>query len=120
MTRHVMVVLVSTDPNDKVIKAGPFRQNADAPSEPPEGFMWLSQFQASSQEYSYNFNYQFPSDLTNDLHNKIAKALVKNREFLDLESPTDVDFQQQVRRLTRQVSALIRLQIGALDTIDGT
>jgi hypothetical protein len=49
-----------------------------------------------------------------------AQALAANSEFLALTSPTNAQSVAQVKALTRQVNALIRILIDALDTTDGT
>lgn len=52
------------------------------------------------------------------LLDRAAQALTVNRAFLDLASPTNAQTLAQVKALTRQVSALIRLQLRALDDIE--
>lgn len=120
MTRIQIVVLVSTDPEDKEIKGGPFRQNIDMKSTPPEGHKWLSEYQAMTENYRYPLGYAAPMSTVDTLQRKAGTALSQNAAFLALEGPANAQVLAQVRALTRQVSALIRLEIGALDSTDGT
>jgi len=56
----------------------------------------------------------------NILAGKAAAAIANNQAFLALASPTAVQVAAQVAALTRQQTALIRVQLGHLDTTDGT
>lgn len=47
-----------------------------------------------------------------DLHGKVRAALVGNATFLAIASPTAAQIAAQVKALTRQNNALIRLLIG--------
>jgi hypothetical protein len=47
------------------------------------------------------------------LRTQAAAALVTNRDFVALASPTNAQTLAQVRRLTRQTNALIRATVGA-------
>ncbi len=49
------------------------------------------------------------------LRSRAATALNTNRAFLALGSPSNAQVLAQVKALTRQVSALIRLELQALD-----
>lgn len=49
---------------------------------------------------------------------RAAAALVANREFLDLVAPTGAQVVAQVRALTRQANALIRLELRDLSGVD--
>ena len=51
---------------------------------------------------------------------KAQTALSANATFLALSSPTAAQIRTQVNRLTREVNALIRLQLGDLDTTQDT
>lgn len=52
-----------------------------------------------------------------DLHDKVRQALTANRAFLDVKSPTNAHLAAQVRQLTRECSAIIRLLVGS-DLLD--
>lgn len=54
------------------------------------------------------------------LRNKARQAIAANDTFLALTGPTNSQVVAQVQRLTREATALIRLTIGALDSMDGT
>lgn len=54
------------------------------------------------------------------LRDRARTALTSNATFLTLASPTNAQTLAQVRSLTRQVNALIRLEVGALDNVTGT
>lgn len=54
------------------------------------------------------------------LRDKAAQALTVNAAFLAITSPTNADIVAQVRRLTRENNALIRLWLGATDTTADT
>jgi hypothetical protein len=57
---------------------------------------------------------------THVLRDRAIGALDTNAAFLALDPPTQAQVLAQVRALTRQSSALIRLSLGYLDSIDGT
>lgn len=52
------------------------------------------------------------------LEQRAATALANNRDFLALTTPTNAQTLAQVKALTRQNTALIRLVLGALDSTD--
>jgi riboflavin biosynthesis pyrimidine reductase len=52
------------------------------------------------------------------LTDRATSALVANRDFLALASPTQADALAQIKDLTRQNTALIRLILGLLDGTD--
>jgi hypothetical protein len=54
------------------------------------------------------------------LGERAQQALAVNAAFLDKASPTNAEVLAQVRVLTRQQSATIRLLLGLLDTTSGT
>lgn len=54
------------------------------------------------------------------LRDRARQALNRNRDYLQLASPTAAQVRDQVELLTRETSGLIRLLISALDSVDGT
>lgn len=54
------------------------------------------------------------------LRTKARAAITANDAFLALASPTNAQTLAQVRALTRETTALIRLAVKALDTTSGT
>jgi len=54
------------------------------------------------------------------IEDRAAQALSANATFLAIASPTNAQTLAQVRRLTQECSALIRLALNQLDTTDGT
>lgn len=57
---------------------------------------------------------------TRTVEDRARAALTANATFRALQSPTNAQVLAQVRRLTAQCSALIRLTLNDLDTIDDT
>jgi hypothetical protein len=55
-----------------------------------------------------------------DLHSKARAALQANRDYLALASPTNAQNLAQIRRITRECSALIRLLIGSDLLVENT
>ncbi len=51
---------------------------------------------------------------------RMTGMLANNQTFLAAQAPTQAQVTQQVRSLTRQVTALIRIVSGQLDSTDGT
>ena len=54
------------------------------------------------------------------LRDKARTAITGNTTYLALVSPTNAQVVTQMNRLTRQNTALIRLEVSALDSTDGT
>lgn len=54
------------------------------------------------------------------LSDRARRALADNATFLAIGAPSNAQVLAQVRALTRQMNAVIRLQIGSLDDITGT
>lgn len=57
---------------------------------------------------------------TRTIEDRARAALTANATYLALASPTNAQNLAQIRLLTRECSALIRLALDDLDTIDGT
>ncbi len=55
-----------------------------------------------------------------DLLTKAANALAGNVAYIALATPTNAQIAAQVKALTRQVDAIIRLVAGRLDDVSGT
>lgn len=55
-----------------------------------------------------------------DLKSKAGNAIGGNIAALNVASPTNAQVVAQVKALTRQNNALIRIILGALDSTDGT
>lgn len=55
-----------------------------------------------------------------DLRTKLLAAMNANQTYIGLSSPTAAQTTAEVKLLARQVNALIRLQLGKLDSTDGT
>lgn len=53
------------------------------------------------------------------LNQRAEGALAANAAYLALATPTAAQQAQQITRVTRECSALIRLMLGALDSLDG-
>ena len=58
--------------------------------------------------------------VTLDLHAKARQALVNNATFLANANPTNAQVLAQMRAVTRQINALIRLGIGTADLLTDT
>lgn len=55
---------------------------------------------------------------TATIRNNAQNALQANRDFLALASPTNAQTLAQVKALTRQTQALIRMTLGLMDGTD--
>lgn len=57
------------------------------------------------------------ADMLND---RLRAALAVNVAYLAIAAPTAAQQRAQIERLTRQTTALLRLALGEIDTVDGT
>lgn len=111
-------VTVSTDTADKVIKGGPFVWDGTTAITVPAGQTTMLATSATAQGYTYPPR---PVSETNaaDLRDKASSALATNVTFLAIASPSNAQVSTQVKALTRECSALIRLLLGQTDVEDG-
>ena len=112
-------VLVSTDPADKTIKAGPIMWDGISPVTLDPGTRLMDEATATSSGYAY------PAPSTIDanaasLRSKAGAALAANITYLGISAPTNAQVVTQVGRLTRQMNATLRLLLNITDTTDGT
>jgi hypothetical protein len=62
-----------------------------------------------------------PEEVTRrDVEDKLRAAIAANLAFLAKASPTAAEVAAQVKLLTREVTGLLRLALGALDSSEGT
>jgi hypothetical protein len=62
-----------------------------------------------------------PGEVTRrDIEDKLRAAIAANVAYLAKPSPTAGEVGAQVKLLTREVTGLLRLALGALDSADGT
>ncbi len=61
-----------------------------------------------------------PQSNADALRDKATAALAANATYLALPSPTNAQNLAQIRALTREANALVRLLLGSLDSLDGT
>lgn len=112
-------VSVSTDQADKVIKSGPFIWDGATPLTLPTGQTTMLASDAQTGGYSFP-----PRPVTElnaaDLRDKATTALATNVTYLAIASPTNAQVAAQVKVLTRECSALIRLLLNQTDDTSGT
>lgn len=114
-------VLVPDDLANKVIVEGPVLW--DPVAEPamtwPAGTHPILESQVAAGGYTWA---PPPVADTNKrtLVDRAAAALASNAAFLAIVTPTNAQVVAQVRLLTRECTALIRLAVNQLDTTDGT
>jgi hypothetical protein len=112
-------VLVSTDPTDRLILAGPFLWDGVSRLVPPEGQRVITEAIAVSDGYTHPLP---PIRETNasTLRDRARQALSVNAAYLALPAPTNPQIATQVVRLTKQVNGLIRLLVEETSDLDGT
>lgn len=64
--------------------------------------------------------YPVSEDNRRAIEARVVQALAANDAFLAITSPTSADVVTQMRLLTREASAVIRLLLSRLDTTEGT
>lgn len=112
-------VFVSTDPLDKVIKGGPFLWDGAATLTVPSGQATLLATDAAAQGYTYPPR-PVAETTAADLRAKATTAIDTNVAYLAIASPSNAQVSAQVKVLTRECTALIRLLLNLTDTEDGS
>lgn len=112
-------VIVSTDPADKVIRGGPLEWDGVTAYQPPPGTQLITDAVARSGGYTMPAR---PASEVNEttVRDRLTQALAVDAAWLQIATPTGAQTTAQVQRITRQVSGLIRLALGQLETDDGT
>jgi hypothetical protein len=112
-------VLVSTDDANKTLIGGPFMVDPAAMPAAPAESRWITEAAARTGGY---VEPSPPAEQVNAvaLRDRATQALALNAQYLAIASPTNTQVATQVRRLTQECSAIIRLLVGALDSTDGT
>lgn len=111
-------VLVPTDSAIKTI-LGAYRWDGEALLRLPAGTQLILRSAAEAGGYA---PVPLTAEETNSatLRDRAQQALAANATYLALGNPSNAQVVQQVGRLTRECSAVIRLLLGLLDTTDGT
>lgn len=109
-------LIVSTDLADLTVKGGPIL--AQAGFDPGPGRKLISEAEAAAGGYTFPAR---PAAEVNadDLRDRARAAIATNLTFLANGSPTNAQVVAQVRALTRECTALVRLLVGQFDTTDG-
>lgn len=110
---------VVVDTGTHTILGGPFVVDLDENPdwEPPvEGTLMLSS-EAEGQGYTWPEEAPDPATV---LREKLTQALGTNGVFLGIGSPSAAQVATQVKALTRQVDALIRVSFGIYDSTSDT
>lgn len=109
---------VSTDTTDKTIYDGPLLADSTRYS-PPSGRQMITE--AAAATGGYTLPPRSLADINTDqLHSNAAAALAVNDTYLAVTNPLPTQVAAQVRALTRQNNALIRLMVAALGDISDT
>lgn len=112
-------VIVSTDPGDLTIHGGPLAWDGVSTYNPGMGMKLMLTSDAVAA--GYTFPAPDPGIVNaQSLQSKASTALTGNSTYLGLSSPTTAQAVAQVAALTRQMNALIRLQLNLLDSTSGT
>lgn len=110
-----LYVLVSADDADKVIRE---RVSFDGTADElrvPRGAKLLVEADAVKDGYTYQ-----PPEPHTVLRERAESALAINATYLERDTPTNAQNLAQIRALTRECTALIRLVLDLVDTTDGT
>jgi hypothetical protein len=112
-------MIVSTDPTNKVIIEGPVLWDGVTPLPLPPGQRMITEADALAGGY---IPAPRPIMEVNDaaLRERARQALESNTAYLALPAPTAAQQTQQVARLTRQLTAVVRVLTRATETTDGT
>lgn len=75
---------------------------------------------ADGVETARQVTYEVSTEQVNDetIRSQALSALVANKTFVGLASPSTAQNAAQIKALTRQVNGIIRLVLGALDAAD--
>lgn len=112
-------VVVSVDTSDKTIYGGPMLWDGQGVFDPGPGRKLIPDTDARAQ--GYTFPAPPAAEVNADaLRDRAAAALDANAAFLANNSPTNAQVLGQVRLLTRECNAVIRLLLGMLNSTDGT
>lgn len=112
-------VYVSADNTDKTIYDGPFLWDGITPLTPPAGRQSMTLAAALAGGYAFTPASAAQTNLA-ALQAKAFQALSNNTTYLGISNPTSAQAIAQVGALTRQVDALIRVDMGILDSTAGT
>lgn len=114
-----LYALVSLDTRDKVIRERIVYDGEPDTLRVPGGTKLLIESDAVKDGYTYP-----PPDPVvvnrQTLEQRAVAALDVNNTYLAREAPTNAQNLAQIRALTRECSALIRLVVGRLDDTEGT
>lgn len=112
-------VLVSDDPANHTIQGGPLRWDGVTAYVPAPGLHTMLTDDAIAGGYTFPAP---PVAQVNaqTLQAKAQAALDANATYLAIASPTNAQVVAQLRRVTQENNALIRLTLGALDDTSGT
>jgi len=112
-------VVVSTDTADKVIKAGPILWDGTSTLDIGADRTAILAADAASSGYTFP-----PLPVTDQniatMRGRLLQALAVNAAHLAKATTTNAENTAHLRRVTQELSALIRLMLEQLDTTDGT
>lgn len=113
-------VIVSTDPDDKTIRGERINYEGD-PEDLRTGRGWAVMVEADALKAGFAYPPPDPVVVNRQtLEERAVAALDVNNTYLARETPTNAQNLAQIRALTRECTALIRLVVGHLDDTEGT